>query len=144
MVHCIGTPVMAYGSWGASPLYENEDLKGGSVPTVTPIEQGSFRAIQFYNAENGTPKTSDRPDVAKSFSQQRTRPPAPAGLLEQRFFERLRLHWLAQRRALSAPPQSAKPRSHSERREVKALLVMPYLLVVAVDGTGTPGSKSLV
>jgi hypothetical protein len=34
-----GTPVMAYDSWGASPLYENEDLKEGSIPTVTPIEQ---------------------------------------------------------------------------------------------------------
>lgn len=38
-VHAIGTPVMAYDSWGASPLYENEDLKEGSIPTVTPIEQ---------------------------------------------------------------------------------------------------------
>lgn len=35
----------------------------------------------------------------------------------------LRLHWLAQPGALSAPPRNAKPRSHSERREVKALLV---------------------
>jgi hypothetical protein len=25
--------------WGASPLYENEDLQEGSIPTVTPIEQ---------------------------------------------------------------------------------------------------------
>ena len=33
------TPVMAYDSWGESPLYENEDLKEGSIPTVTPIEQ---------------------------------------------------------------------------------------------------------
>ena len=23
--------------WGVSPLYENEDLKEGSIPTVTPI-----------------------------------------------------------------------------------------------------------
>ena len=38
-MHCIGTPVMAYDSWGASPLYENEDLKESSIPTVTPIEQ---------------------------------------------------------------------------------------------------------
>ena len=30
---------MAYNQWGASPLYENEDLKEGSIPTVTPIEQ---------------------------------------------------------------------------------------------------------
>ncbi len=25
--------------WGASPLYENEGLKVGSIPTVTPIDQ---------------------------------------------------------------------------------------------------------
>ena len=30
---------MAYDLWGESPLYENEDLLEGSIPTVTPIEQ---------------------------------------------------------------------------------------------------------
>ena len=30
---------MAYDLWGESPLYENEDLKVGRIPTVTPIEQ---------------------------------------------------------------------------------------------------------
>ena len=38
-VHRIGTPVMAYDLWGVSPLYENEDLKVGRIPTVTPIDQ---------------------------------------------------------------------------------------------------------
>ena len=28
---------MAINLWGASPLYENESLKEGSIPTVTPI-----------------------------------------------------------------------------------------------------------
>jgi hypothetical protein len=35
----VGTPVMAYDLWGVSPLYENEDLKVGRIPTVTPIDQ---------------------------------------------------------------------------------------------------------
>ncbi len=30
---------MAYDLWGSSPLYENEDLKVGRIPTVTPIDQ---------------------------------------------------------------------------------------------------------
>ena len=30
---------MANDLWGASPLYENEGLKVGSIPTVTPIDQ---------------------------------------------------------------------------------------------------------
>ena len=30
---------MAYDLWGVSPLYENEDLKVGRIPTVTPIDQ---------------------------------------------------------------------------------------------------------
>ena len=30
---------MACDLWGASPLYENEDLKVGRTPTVTPIDQ---------------------------------------------------------------------------------------------------------
>ena len=34
-----GTPGMAINLWGASPLYENEGLKVGSIPTVTPIEK---------------------------------------------------------------------------------------------------------
>ena len=38
-VERFGTPVMAYDLWGVSPLYENEDLKVGRIPTVTPIEQ---------------------------------------------------------------------------------------------------------
>ena|GEM_PF-1876057 len=38
-VHRFGTPVMAYDLWGVSPLYENEDLKVGRIPTVTPIDQ---------------------------------------------------------------------------------------------------------
>ena len=38
-VHRFGTPGMAYDLWGESPLYENEDLKVGSIPTVTPIEK---------------------------------------------------------------------------------------------------------
>ena len=28
---------MAINLWGVSPLYENESLKEGSIPTVTPI-----------------------------------------------------------------------------------------------------------
>jgi len=36
---CMVRPTWACDSWGASPLYENEDLKEGSIPTVTPIEQ---------------------------------------------------------------------------------------------------------
>ena len=35
----LGTPVMAYDLWGVSPLYENEDLKEGRIPTVIPIDQ---------------------------------------------------------------------------------------------------------
>jgi len=35
----LGTPGMAIDLWGASPLYENESLKEGSLPTVTPIDQ---------------------------------------------------------------------------------------------------------
>ena len=38
-MHAIGTPVMAYDLWGESPLYENEDLKLGRIPTVTAIDQ---------------------------------------------------------------------------------------------------------
>ena len=30
---------MANDLWGVSPLYENEGLKEGSIPTVTPIDQ---------------------------------------------------------------------------------------------------------
>ena len=30
---------MACDLWGVSPLYENEDLKVGRIPTVTPIDQ---------------------------------------------------------------------------------------------------------
>ena len=30
---------MAFYLWGASPLYENEGLKEGSIPTVTPIDK---------------------------------------------------------------------------------------------------------
>ena len=30
---------MVYDLWGESPLDENEDLKVGSIPTVTPIEK---------------------------------------------------------------------------------------------------------
>ena len=32
-------PGMPINLWGASPLYENESLKEGSVPTVTPIDK---------------------------------------------------------------------------------------------------------
>ena len=46
------------------------------------ITLNSQRALRF--AENRTLKTSNRHRVAKSFSQQRTRPPATTGLLEQR------------------------------------------------------------
>ena len=35
----LGTPVMANDLWGVSPLYENEGLKVGRIPTVTPIDQ---------------------------------------------------------------------------------------------------------
>jgi len=35
----MGTPGMAIDLWGESPLYENEGLKVGSLPAVTPIEQ---------------------------------------------------------------------------------------------------------
>ena len=38
-VHPMGTPVMAYDLWGESPLYENENLKVGRIPTVTLIDQ---------------------------------------------------------------------------------------------------------
>jgi len=30
---------MAYDLWGSSPLYENENLKEGSLPTVALIDQ---------------------------------------------------------------------------------------------------------
>ena len=30
---------MAYDLWGVSPLYENEDLPLGRIPTVTAIDQ---------------------------------------------------------------------------------------------------------
>ena len=36
-VERLGTPGMATNLWGVSPLYENENLKVGSIPTVTPI-----------------------------------------------------------------------------------------------------------
>ena len=35
----LGTPGMACDLWGGSPLYENEDLKVGRIPTVIPMEQ---------------------------------------------------------------------------------------------------------
>ena len=35
----LGTPGMAIDLWGESPLYENEGLKVGRIPTVTPIDQ---------------------------------------------------------------------------------------------------------
>ena len=38
-VHRVGTPGMAINLWGVSPLYENESLKEGSLPTVTPIDK---------------------------------------------------------------------------------------------------------
>ena len=38
-MHGFGTPVMAYDLWGESPLYENDDLKVGSIPPVTLIDQ---------------------------------------------------------------------------------------------------------
>ncbi len=46
----------------------------------------------------------------------------------------LRLHWLAQPGTLSAPARSAKPRSHSERREVKALLARQLSESIIVRG----------
>ena len=55
-------------------------------------------------SENQTLKTSNCPAKAKSFSKESNRPTATAELLEQRLFERLRLHWLAQPGTLSAPP----------------------------------------
>ena len=85
-------------------------------------------------AEKRTLKNSNRHAVAISFSQESARPPATTGLLEQRHFERLRLHWLAQPGTLSAPPKSAKPRSHSERREVKALVVRCDLRTAVRNG----------
>ena len=33
----VGTPGMAINLWGVSPLYENESLKEGSLPTMSPI-----------------------------------------------------------------------------------------------------------
>jgi hypothetical protein len=38
-VERLGTPGMACDLWGESPLDENEDLKVGSIPTVTPIDK---------------------------------------------------------------------------------------------------------
>jgi hypothetical protein len=68
----------------------NSSLKDRlTINTITPGMQ--FRlAITLYSplaqrfSENRTPKTSNRHAVAVSFSQERTRPPATAGLLEQR------------------------------------------------------------
>ena len=39
LVHPFGMPGMPINLWGVSPLYENESLKVGSLPTVTPIDQ---------------------------------------------------------------------------------------------------------
>ena len=38
-VQRFGAPGMAFHLWGVSPLYENEGLKEGSIPTVTPIDK---------------------------------------------------------------------------------------------------------
>ncbi len=38
-MHRFGMPGMPINLWGVSPLYENERLKVGSLPTVTPIDQ---------------------------------------------------------------------------------------------------------
>ena len=69
---------------------ENSSLKDCVQVTMNrPMKQfrltitlDSPLALRF--AENGTPRTSDRPRVAKSFSQESTRPTATTGLLEQR------------------------------------------------------------
>ena len=36
---CCGTPGMGVNLWGASPLCEDESLKEGRIPTVTPIDK---------------------------------------------------------------------------------------------------------
>jgi hypothetical protein len=69
---------------------ENSSLKDRfTINTITPGMQ--FRLAITLNlslalrfSENRAPKTSNRHALAISFSQERTRPPAPAGLLEQR------------------------------------------------------------
>ena len=38
-VESVGMPGMPTNLWGASPLYENETLRKGSIPNVTPKEQ---------------------------------------------------------------------------------------------------------
>ena len=86
-----------------------------------PIAAGNNSELGDRSAISRKPKTSNHRLRRPGFSQEFTRQTATTGLLEQRLFERLRLNRLAQPEALSAPPRSAKPRSHSGRREVKAL-----------------------
>ncbi len=43
----LGTAIMAYDLWRISPLYENEDLKVASKPTVSQIDQVSVLHSQI-------------------------------------------------------------------------------------------------
>ena len=99
---------------------------------LEPFTPGTINSpLTLRFAETLTPKTEHLkpPPRGEELFPGENSAPCATGLLEQRLFERLRLHWLAQRRDLSAPPQSAKPRPHSVRREVKALVVLQFRAV---------------
>ena len=84
------------------------------------ITLNSQRALRKPKTENLKPQTATA--WRNAFPNRELGPLQPPGFLNKGL--ELRLHWLAQPRARYAPPPSAKPRSHSKRREVKALLVM--------------------
>ncbi len=69
---------------------ENLSLKDRfTINTITPgmrfrLTMTLYSPLAQRFSENRTPKTSNRHAVAISFSQERTRPPATTGLLEQR------------------------------------------------------------
>ena len=62
-VPVIGTPSMGVNLWGVSPLYENENLKEGSIPTVTPIGEVLDEGNCVRVTERGA-YTSDYADMS--------------------------------------------------------------------------------
>jgi len=69
-VHRFGTPGMAINLWGASPPYENESLKEGSIPTVTPID----KVLDEGNCERVTDRGEEACECVGKLTKNRRQP----------------------------------------------------------------------
>ena len=68
-LHPIGTPGMAINLWGASLLYEDESLKEGSIPTVTPIVKVLMACNCVRATDRGKEATSQSCDLERAWHQ---------------------------------------------------------------------------